>query len=292
MESPSSYTTTGRSWLTPAARIAAWNAAAVRQRVPSAGPGGAARSRSRSTKTAPGRWPCAVAVDAGGPGAPEPPPHVEQHRRAARRRPAPGRVRRADQRAERRGHECGKASAGTSCSDEVSEPCMPTSADSRARPWWRRWRRAGRRRHHVPDPAGQRLVRRAEPAVLDGLVPGHHPGALAEDLPPGGEHVGRGAGRAYRCLARGSPPSSAPARAQLRDRVDVDPVIRADVHHAVIGGHVEACVPMGSAPAICSASLSTCASWYYQASEPTPNTCPVASRSPWYTVDNARPFES
>ena len=47
----------GRPALTPARRIAAWKAAASGSGCLPPAPGGAARSRSRSTKTAPGRWP-------------------------------------------------------------------------------------------------------------------------------------------------------------------------------------------------------------------------------------------
>src|SRR5690348_14878293 len=81
-----------------------------------------------------------VAVDAGRPG--EPPAHVEQHRRLPRvsgvsgmvLRPLRSELPRRDQQAVPAGalaHAAVYMSAGTSCSDGVSEPCMPVSADSR-----------------------------------------------------------------------------------------------------------------------------------------------------------------
>src|SRR5581483_9743801 len=52
-------TTTGPSWLTPAARIARSKSSADGSGWRPRRPGGAARSRSRSTNTAPGMWPLA-----------------------------------------------------------------------------------------------------------------------------------------------------------------------------------------------------------------------------------------
>jgi hypothetical protein len=98
---------------------------------------------------------------------------------------------------------------------------------------------ASRGRHHVPDAVAHHLVDRAEPPILDRLVARRDPGTVAEHFPPGGEHVGGGTrlgvdvpGARLAAQQRDSLP-------QLRDRVDVDPVVRADVDHAVVGGHVQ-----------------------------------------------------
>ena len=84
---------------------------------------------------------------------------------------------------------------GTSWSADVSEPCMPISADSRG---------SACVATTADGPAGAAItspirapgarVPRAEPAVGDRLVAGRDPGPRAEGLAPRGEHVGRGAG--------------------------------------------------------------------------------------------------
>src|SRR5205814_10723181 len=84
-----------------------------------------------------GKRPRPVAVNAGGPG--EPPAHVEQHRQLSGvsgtvLRQLRSELPRRDQQAVPAGalaHAAVYISAGTSCSDGVSEPCMPVSADSR-----------------------------------------------------------------------------------------------------------------------------------------------------------------
>src|SRR4029077_14821123 len=77
-----------------------------------------------------------VAVDAQRPG--EPPAHVQEHRRPVLRQlrgEFPGLDQQGADRhrvpADSLAHAAMYSSAGTSCSDGVSEPCMPVSADSR-----------------------------------------------------------------------------------------------------------------------------------------------------------------
>ncbi len=145
-----------------------------------------------------------------------------------------------------RGNRAAGASIGTSCSAGVSEPCMPIEGglerlglrcDDRPR--------AGARGDHVADAGGHgvadRALGRAEQAVLDGLLAGHHPGALAEHLPPGREHV---VGGTWPGVHVPDPRLAAEQRHAVAQRralgVGVDPVVRPDVHHAVVGRHVHA----------------------------------------------------
>ena len=181
-------------------------------------------------------------------------------------------------------------SAGTSCSDAVSEPCMPNSADSRGSALVATMAR---------DPAGAATTSPIRSAMAASTGP-NQPSLTASSLdstqarsPSTSRQVARRSAaaprRAYRCLARGSPPSRAsPDRSSgWASRSNLSSGPTSTMPWSAVTYRQ---VPEGSAPASCSASLSTWASWLYQASEPTPNTCPVLSRSPWYTVTSVRPF--
>ncbi len=80
---------------------------------------------------------------------------------------------------------------GTSCSARDSEPCWPgivarngsaTERTTAAVP------RAATTMSPIRSRTGVRD--RPEPALVDGLLAGHHPGVRAERGPPGGQHVG------------------------------------------------------------------------------------------------------
>src|SRR5271165_2365151 len=181
-------------------------------------------------------------------------------------------------------------SAGTSCSEVVSEPCMPSNADSLG---------SALVATMAMDPAGAATTSPIRLAMAGSTGP-NQPSLMASSLdstqarsPRTSRQMARRSAaaprRAYRCLARGSPPSRAsPDRSSgvaSTSNLSSGPMSTMPWSAVTYRN-----VPEGSALASCSASLSTWASWLYQASEPTPNTCPVLSRSPWYTVTNARPF--
>ena len=88
---------------------------------------------------------------------------------------------------------------------------------------------------------------RAEQAVLDGLLAGHDPGAFAETSRQVASTSSAAPGRVYTCL---SPRLAAEQRHPVAQRralgVGVDPVVGPDVHHAVVGRHVQD-RPVGSA---------------------------------------------
>ena len=149
-------------------------------------------------------------------------------------------------------HRCGRAaprarsqrisrSSGTSWSAEVSEPCMPISEDSR---------RSALLAMIANGPAGAATTSPIRPAsagftgpnqpAADRLVPRQHPGPVADDLGPGGQHVRRrrraGRTRAWpgaRRRACATPSrSSGSASTSIRSS-------RRHVDHAVVGGHVQ-----------------------------------------------------
>ena len=99
--------------------------------------------------------------------------------------------------------------------------------------------------HDIADPRRHRLVDdagRAEPAVLDRLLAGRHPGVLAEHLSPGREDVGGGAGRGVHVPGARLAAEQRHPVAEHRGRavsVHVDPVVGPDVDHAMVGGDVQ-----------------------------------------------------
>jgi hypothetical protein len=93
--------------------------------------------------------------------------------------------------------------------------------------------------HDIADPVGHARVHGTEPSFLDGLVPGQDPGALAEHLAPGGQDVPRGAGPHVEVPGPRLAAEQGQPGAQFGRRVHVEPVLGTDIHHAVVGRHVQ-----------------------------------------------------
>src|SRR6478609_3872151 len=92
---------------------------------------------------------------------------------------------------------------------------------------------------HVADPGQHALVHRgAEPARGDGLFAGGDPHLLAEHLAPHRVHVGGRAGVGVDVAGPALAAEQGDAGRQLPVLVEVDPVLRGDVDHAVVGGDV------------------------------------------------------
>src|ERR1039458_4980656 len=92
------------------------------------GTGRAGQDMIQVGENRPGKVALTVTVDARR--AAEPPPHIQDHGPTAGRQFRGERLD-ADEKAAGVRHAARNTSEGTSCSCEVSEPCMPSSADSR-----------------------------------------------------------------------------------------------------------------------------------------------------------------
>ena len=126
------------------------------------------------------------------------------------------------------------ASSGTSTSADVSEPCRQTSANGPESAG--SWNVTGRERHerHVAEPGRDRGGdRRAEPLLVDDLLPGDDPGDVLVVLErPLGQVVG--------AAVAGVPPAEATLAGLVGHEVEqlgggLDRVV-ADLHLAVVGG--------------------------------------------------------
>ena len=128
-----------------------------------------------------------------------------------------------------------------------------------------------------PIRSATRGLDRAEPAFGDGLArAGTTQARLAQHLPPGREHVGRGAGLGVdvpgpRLAAEQRDP--VPQLGGPRPTSTRSPAATSIMPWSPV---TYSGAPAGSAAASCSASLSTCVSWSHQASEPQPRGVPGA----------------